>query len=348
MSEITGAVDGMDLSQVPTTFRYEMSAEGKLLAGSSMAKGHGCKSPNGAPPRPIFSSGTASSFQIRGKAYMADRKKVEAAGPMYEMAGMDLVTSERRLPHVTERVCLKAMASSLPTLPAGADVVPPLLIVNVQLPTTAPSLLSNGSDGPGLQLVLYYRLTAESAAALEEPGTASEALRLWLTYCASWAEDDICKGRLKVVAIVANMDELGLPGFITKYNGKPVLINRSGSYIKGQTTSASGEEVSYLEMGINVHAFSFIAKKGLNTLLDRFPEMVLHIGFVIEGRDEVELPEAMLACTTLNNPPVKGLASLEVDGEEKKEEKLPEAKSVLFAALSSLDPRTTKSVGSLP
>lgn len=29
--------------------------------------------------------------------------------------------------------------------------------------------------------------------------------------------------------MIANSESLGLPGFVTKYNGKPVLINRSGN-----------------------------------------------------------------------------------------------------------------------
>lgn len=31
------------------------------------------------------------------------------------------------------------------------------------------------------------------------------------------------------IAVIANSESLGLPGFVTKYNGKPVLINRSGN-----------------------------------------------------------------------------------------------------------------------
>lgn len=33
-----------------------------------------------------------------------------------------------------------------------------------------------------------------------------------------------------------------------------------------------------------------------------FKDMVLHVGFTIEGRSAEELPEVMLACGTLNYP----------------------------------------------
>ena len=43
---------------------------------------------------------------------------------------------------------------------------------------------------------------------------------------------------------VKNMEALDLPGFIQNYNGKPVLITRSGSLFKGD---------GYMEMDIRVH-----------------------------------------------------------------------------------------------
>lgn len=52
------------------------------------------------------------------------------------------------------------------------------------------------------------------------------------------------RGRFKAMAQVWNIKELGLPGFIEKYNGKPVLITKSGTFIKGN---------GYYEMDINVH-----------------------------------------------------------------------------------------------
>lgn len=33
---------------------------------------------------------------------------------------------------------------------------------------------------------------------------------------------------VQCIAVIANSESLGLPSFVTKYNGKPVLINRSG------------------------------------------------------------------------------------------------------------------------
>ncbi|KAG5191036.1 hypothetical protein JKP88DRAFT_217291 [Tribonema minus] len=53
-------------------------------------------------------------------------------------------------------------------------------------------------------------------------------------------------------------------------------------------------------MDINIHRFRYAAKKVLHNLMEKFQQMVLHVGFTIEGRSADELPEAMLACACLN------------------------------------------------
>ena len=72
---------------------------------------------------------------------------------------------------------------------------------------------------------------------------------------------------------------------IPSYNGKPVLINKSGKFFKHE---------KHIEMTVNVHMFAYIAKKMLYSIQPRFPTMCLNVGFVIEGRDDDELPETML------------------------------------------------------
>ena len=43
--------------------------------------------------------------------------------------------------------------------------------------------------------------------------------------------DDPWKSRFKVIAYCTNMDDFGYPGFVTAYNGKPVLIRTTGLVI---------------------------------------------------------------------------------------------------------------------
>ena len=111
-----------------------------------------------------------------------------------------------------------------------------------------------------------------------------------------------------------NLDEVGLPNAAAKYNGKPVLIAKTGAlYHERQEQRAAGDAaaagggdaagdgaVSFLEMDINVHRFSYPARAGLQSICGRFCEMEMAVGFVIEGRSDEELPDVMLGAAQLN------------------------------------------------
>ena len=61
-----------------------------------------------------------------------------------------------------------------------------------------------------------------------------------------------------------NIDEFGLPSFITSCNGKPLIIRN--------TDTVSVHE-DYADMTINVQRFASLPKKGLSMLMDSFNKM---------------------------------------------------------------------------
>ena len=87
------------------------------------------------------------------------------------------------------------------------------------------------------------------------------------------------------------MADFHYPSFVTAYNGKPVLIRSTGLVTKG---------VNYIEIDINVHNFGTLARKGMEVMFENFSEMVIDLGFTIEGRLDEELPEALLGKVTLS------------------------------------------------
>jgi hypothetical protein len=89
------------------------------------------------------------------------------------------------------------------------------------------------------------------------------------------------------------MEELGFPSMIVSYNAKPVLIRRTGTIFKGD---------NYMEMDIHVHKFANLAKQSIYQISSRCSMMFMQIGFVIEGRDDKELPETLFACVAVNKP----------------------------------------------
>jgi hypothetical protein len=128
---------------------------------------------------------------------------------------------------------------------------------------------------------------------LEDLSTASPAVKLFAAWCEKSFDDPLWRGRFKVICSCTNLDEMGLPQAITSYNAKPVLIRRTGTLFKGP---------GYIEKDIHVHKFQSIAKSSIHMITSRCGSMYMQIGFVIEGRENDELPETLFACVAVNKP----------------------------------------------
>ena len=89
------------------------------------------------------------------------------------------------------------------------------------------------------------------------------------------------------------MNEIGIPSVIESYNGKPILIRKTGTIFRGE---------NYLEKDIHVHKFANMAKQSIFVLSSRCSKLFMQIGFVIEGRENNELPETLFACVGINLP----------------------------------------------
>jgi len=168
------------------------------------------------------------------------------------------------------------------------EEVPSVFVVNAQLPVELWS-----DDGPGYSVVYYFGMKPETAAHLasdEALAAAPPAVRLLREWVAKAAGDVTFRGRFKAMALAQNIASLAIPKVVHKFNGKPVLIKKTGTPIRGP---------DWLEYDINVHGFSLLAKQGLQTTFDMFQDMVANIGFTIEGRCDAELPEVMLGVAQL-------------------------------------------------
>ena len=84
-----------------------------------------------------------------------------------------------------------------------------------------------------------------------------------------------------------------MPNIIVQYNAKPVLIRRTSTVFRGS---------NYIEVDIHVHKFANIAKQSIHLISSRCGLMYMMIGFVIEGRENSELPETLFGCVAVNKP----------------------------------------------
>ena len=109
------------------------------------------------------------------------------------------------------------------------------------------------------------------------------------------------------VAKVANTSNLSTsPNSISKTRGlsldssDPTLANTYEG--RSTPTSPSGPNSihRYFEFDLNLHSFPYVAKNVLHLLHSTcFPKLLTCIGAVIEGRNEEELPEALLGSSQL-------------------------------------------------
>ncbi len=80
------------------------------------------------------------------------------------MVGFDIFSTEARVGNMASEVVLDSVTKDLPEVPIAG--IPPLLIINVQLPSAPPALMTSAEDGPGYQVCLFFDLAYSSLAIL--------------------------------------------------------------------------------------------------------------------------------------------------------------------------------------
>ncbi|KAL7574646.1 hypothetical protein ACA910_002995 [Epithemia clementina (nom. ined.)] len=283
------------------------------------------------------------TLKVRSYQYCKTREKVPSPGELYQCLGVDFLDTPDRMAQMSTRVDLTNWMEH------GHDSddaettwhAPNLFVVTLSIPLdTKP----NGAEQSRCHtLTMYFGMTAETRNLLRrisavDGGEASskskandddgnnnpklKAVRLFNEWCKTAPTNPNVQGRFKFISHFANLDELGLPSWISKWSGKPVLIKRAGKtgflYQQNETTKRSVPSPSssspssclsinnVMEMEISLHPFPWLTKKALSYLTESFFHKALPVfGFVIEGREEAELPEVLIGLCQLCYPDSK-------------------------------------------
>ena len=269
--------------------------------------------PNQPIPPNTWSSISASKFSVRtGPNDASTGRKLPSLESLYDVVAVRMYTSSRGTTGASEVLPLPPGVDSEHNGIASLPVeIPAVLVVHVQMPHDAPSMFQPSTDGPGTECVIYLRPSQRLLAETSGDAPMAPATNLFIKWCQTAATDEKMRGRFKCMALVRSLEAHNL-GWVAPYNGKPVLITESGTCRVGalpvdgcgkssaDKNSSTNRTIRYLEMTANVHRWGYLAKKGFVSLLPKFRELRLDIGFTIEGRADDELPECMLGCFAAN------------------------------------------------
>jgi len=276
--------------------------------------------------KPCWYPGNGSGLQVRAKGYAKTRKKECALtslayGGMYECICCDAIRADTKIENILGRLVLPKHLPSVSGLlsesesAAGQEIswtaecpLPRILCINLMLPYTT------GPNDPGCSFVAFFHIKPQVLRDLQS-GYPPPCIRKFVDFCNGPAgkpgrnvddpnrrlytrrngrvRADADPNLLKATAVCENIESVGLPSWMAPYNGKPVVITKSG-YVVRENPEQGALPGEWLEIGVDVRQFNWLARRGLVNNKAIIMKAALHFGFMVQAVDEDTLPEGLL------------------------------------------------------
>ena len=229
-------------------------------------------------------------FRVRGPNYFADSKKVESLPYLLTARGVDLLLSDntstdRLLQHANH--ILNGQLRKLPTL-----------VVNFQFPWGHMLLYFEVPRHlvPFMQTDTNNKHNTPSIHTLSSTG--ERTLAKWLQ-----GDTEYKNERLKLVPFVAEGPWV-VRNMVT---GRPALIGKKLK-VSYQSLPASSHQANVLVCTLDIGSGSSTAKRIVSVCRRYMGSLTVDVGFVIEAKEQQELPEQMMGSLRLYHPdPLKAV-----------------------------------------
>ena len=255
-------------------------------------------------------------YQVRRHDYLKSKIKIPSMDSLYYLWKVDLLRCNKRVDHFSSH--LELPEEIVASAAGNKWTAPEIFMISLNLPTDPPTLTGSSDDLKGFILVCYFRMKESTKEILRkqyssespenEPTNEDEsdssdpdksivnAVKLLDEWCKRSPTDAGFQSRFKLIPHGFNLEELGVPSYLCKYNDKPLLIKRqniTGFYRQSHNMILHSFDITF-------YPFPYIAKQAISYMYSSYKDKLdLGFAFVLEGRNASELPEVILGSVRL-------------------------------------------------